>query len=154
MTDFELYGTVDAIVCLLDSINYITRKNDLERLLKLVRNYLNPQGLFIFDVNSCYKLEKILGNNVFFNVEDDITYIWDNKYDKRNSICEFDLTFFVKNDDMYRRYDEMHTEKAYSFEELTVLIGQSGMQFIKAYDGLSLSPPKDKSERIFFVCRK
>ncbi|MGI6777811.1 MAG: class I SAM-dependent DNA methyltransferase [Acetivibrionales bacterium] len=155
MTGFELYGTVDAIVCLLDSFNYITRKSDLKKMLKLVRNYLNPDGLFIFDVNSLYKIRDILGNNVFFSVEDDITYIWDNKYKNDNSICEFDLTFFVKDgSNLYRRYDEIHRERAYSVEELTVLIGQSGMQLLNVYDDLSFLPPNDKSERIFFVCRK
>jgi len=154
MTRFELYGTVDAAVCLMDSINYITGKSDLKRMFKLVKNYLNPDGLFIFDINSVYKFENILSDNVYYDVGDDIAYIWQNSYDKKRRICEFDLTFFVKEKDYYQRYDEVHKERAYSIDEMKNLIETSGMKLLKTYEGLSFSPPDEKSERIFFVCRK
>jgi len=154
MTDFELYGTVDAVVCLLDSLNYIVLKRDLKKTFKLVRNYLNPGGLFIFDINSCYKLEKILGNNVFYSVEEDVSYIWQNRYDKRKKTCEFDLTFFVKQGGRYERHDECHTERAFSVKEIKSVISNSGMDLLGVYDGLSFRKPAQKSERIFFVCRK
>lgn len=154
MTRFELYGTVDAVVCLMDSVNYITSKRDLKRMFKLVQNYLNPHGLFIFDINSAYKLEKVLADNVFYDVGEDIAYIWQNNYDRRSRICEFDLTFFVKEGEHYERYDEIHRERAYLSEEIMELIDASGLKLLDMYDQLSFSPPKDESERIFFVCRK
>jgi len=154
MTGFELYGTVDAAVCLMDSINYITGKRDLKRMFKLVKNYLNPDGLFIFDINSVYKFENILSDNVYYDVGDDIAYIWQNSYDKKRRICEFDLTFFVREKDCYRRYDEVHKERAYSIDEMKNLIEASGMKLLKTYADLSFSPPGEKSERIFFVCQK
>ncbi|NLD49455.1 MAG: class I SAM-dependent methyltransferase, partial [Clostridiaceae bacterium] len=95
MTNFELYGTVDCIVCLLDSINYVLYKKDLKRLLKLVHNYLNHGGLFIFDINTPYKFENVFMENVYYDISDEITYIWQNNFDKRKRICEFDLTFFI-----------------------------------------------------------
>ena len=154
MSNFELYGTVDAVVCLLDSINYITGKRNIKRLFRLVHNYLNPGGLFIFDVNSCYKFENILADNVFYGIDDDLTYIWQNSYDKKRRICEFDLTFFIKENEFYRRYDELHYERAYSIEEIRGLISYSGMELVNMYDNLSFLPPKANSERIFTVCRK
>jgi SAM-dependent methyltransferase len=154
MSRFELYGTVDAAVCLLDSVNYITGKRDVKRLFKLVSNYVNPGGIFIFDINSPYKFEKVLGNNVFYSVDDSITYIWQNSYDKRRKICEFDLTFFIEENGYYKRCDEFHVERAYSPEDITKFIRYSGMKLLAMYDDLSLKPPKKSSERIFVVCRK
>jgi len=154
MSCFELYGTVDAIVCLMDSINYITDKRDLRRLFKLVVNYLNPGGLFIFDINSVYKFEKVLGNNVFYSIDDEITYIWQNKYDRKSKICEFDLTFFIKDGEVYNRYDELHYERAYSIDEFSKIISASGLKLRGIYNSLTFRPPAEKSERIFFVCKK
>lgn len=154
MTRFELYGTVDAIVCLMDSINYVTDKRGIKRLFKLVENYLNPGGLFIFDINSSYKIKNILGNNTFYSVEDDIAYIWENRYDEKKKICTFDLTFFVREKGFYNRYDEIHYERAYSIDELKEMVINSGMDMLSVYDGFNFSEVNKNSERIFFVCRK
>lgn len=154
MTDFELYGTVDVVVCLLDSINYILYKNDLKRLLKRVHNYLNPGGLFIFDINTPYKFQNILKGNVFYDISDEITYIWQNYYDAKKKICEFDLTFFIKESDIYNRYDEIHYERCYAIDEISQIIEKSGLDLLKKYDDLRFCPPYQKSERVFFVCRK
>lgn len=154
MTDFELYGTVDVILCLMDSVNYIINKNGLKKLFKLVWNYLNPGGLFIFDINTRYKLGDVLGNNVFYDVSDDITYIWQNSFNKKTSLCEFDLTFFVKDGDKYNRYEELHTERAYFVPELKDMIMASRLELLGIYDDKSFKVPSKKSQRTFFVCRK
>ena len=154
MTEFELYGTVDAVICMMDSVNYVVNKNKLKKLFRLVNNYLNPGGLFIFDVNSPYKLEKVLGNNTFYLVEDSIAYIWKNSYDSKKKTCEFDLTFFLKKDDYYRKYEETHYERAYTVQELRELIFPSGLKLLRVFDDLKFRGPGAKSKRIFFVCRK
>jgi len=151
---FELYGTVDAFVCLLDSINYITYKNELKRAFRLVNNYLNPGGMFIFDINSKYKFENILANNVYYQVSDDVTYIWQNNYDKKSNICCFDLTFFVRQGEMYRRFDEIHYERAYDEKELTGMIAGSGLKLCAVYDEMRFVKPSWNSERIFYICKK
>ena len=154
MTDFELYGTVDAIVCLIDSINYITYKKDLKRLFKLARNYLNPGGLFIFDINSEYKLEEVLGSNVYQRVEEDIAYIWQNSYDRAHRLCRFDLTIFAGRGRSCARFDEIHYERAYSTEEMEKLIADSGLRLCSVFGELSTRKPGKKCERIFFVSEK
>lgn len=154
MTAFELYGTVDAVICLMDSVNYITAKNDLKRMFKLVHNYLNPNGLFIFDINTTFKFEKTFSRNVFYDINEEITYIWQNNYDKKRKICEFDLTFFVKQDNSYIRHDEIHEERAYSISELTELLQCSGLKLVNIFDELGFLPQSQRSERVFFVCRK
>jgi 2-polyprenyl-3-methyl-5-hydroxy-6-metoxy-1,4-benzoquinol methylase len=155
ITEFELYGTVDGALCLMDTLNYITDKRKLRKFFKLVANYLNPGGLFIFDINSEYKLENVLGNNVLYEVGKEITYIWENNYNKFKRLCEFDLTFFVENQSKYDRFEELHYERAYSIIELKTLISNTkGMELLEIYDQFSFRRPKGESERIFFVCRK
>lgn len=154
MRIFELYGTVDAIVCLMDSMNYITRKRDAEKVLRLVNNYLNPGGVFIFDVNSQYKFENILANDVFYSVEEDISYIWQNSYDRTRKLCRFDLTFFAKSGKQYERFDETHYERAFSVDELKSLIEASGLELCGVFGEFGFRFPGKRSERIFFVCRK
>lgn len=154
MSGFELYGTVDAIVSLVDSVNYITQKSRLINMFKLVKNYLNPSGVFIFDINSVYKFEEILDNNVFYSIDDDISYIWENKYNRKNKLCEFNLTFFIKEGELYRKFEEVHYEKAYSVEELSEIIRNTGLEITGIYGGLNFQRPGEKSERLFFVCKK
>jgi len=154
MTTFELYGTVDAITCLMDSVNYVTYKNDLKRLFKLVNNYLNPGGLFIFDINSQYKFENVFSNNVFCENDPEVSYIWQNSFDKTSRLCRFDLTFFVREGQLYRRFDETHIERAYSNFELIEMLSSAGLRKISIYDAFTFRKPSEKSERMFFVCCK
>ncbi|MBQ8541551.1 MAG: class I SAM-dependent methyltransferase [Clostridia bacterium] len=154
MTQFELYGTVATVVSTLDCINYITDKEALLKVFKLVNNYLDPKGLFIFDINSEYKLEHILGDNTYVSDDEDIFYSWQNNYDKESKICTFDLTFFEKDEDVYYRYDETHYERAYSVDEITELLTKAGLEVVAVYDNLSFNAPNEKSERIFFVARE
>jgi SAM-dependent methyltransferase len=154
MTSFELYGTVATVVSTLDCVNYITDEKALLEVFKLVNNYLDPKGLFIFDINSEYKLEHILGDNTYVSDDEDIFYSWQNSYDKEKKICTFDLTFFEKDEDVYYRYDETHYERAYSIEEIKGLLEKAGMEVVGVFDNLSFNAPVDKSERIFFVARE
>ena len=154
MTDFELYGTVNTVISTLDCVNYITDEDALLKVFKLVNNYLDPKGLFIFDINSAYKLEHILGNNTYVSDDEDIFYSWQNSYDKKKKICTFDLTFFEKDEDVYYRYDETHYERAYSVDEITTLLTTAGLEVVGVYDNLTFNPPNEKSERIFFVARE
>ncbi|MGI6083895.1 MAG: class I SAM-dependent DNA methyltransferase [Acetivibrionales bacterium] len=155
MRNFELYGTVDAIICLLDSINYITSLNDLKKIFSLANNYLNPGGLFIFDVNSPYKLSNILGNQVFYEVDEDISWIWQNTYNSKSRIATFDLTFFVKREDgLYERFDETHKERAFSSGEITEALDFSGLKLLGMFGNLSFNEPAHNEERIFYIARK
>lgn len=154
MTSFELYGTVDAITCLMDSVNYVTYKSDLKRLFKLVANYLNPKGLFVFDINSPYKFENILSSNVFCETDKEASYIWQNSFDKARRLCRFDLAFFVREGECYRRFDEVHYERSYAKEELTVMLAAAGLEPCSIYGEFTFKKPLDKCERLFFVCKK
>ncbi|NLM11807.1 MAG: class I SAM-dependent methyltransferase [Clostridiaceae bacterium] len=152
MRSFELYGTVDAVVCTMDSLNYIIEICDLKSVFALVKIYLNPGGLFIFDMNTQYKFENILGDNIFYEIGEDITYIWQNIYNRDTRICTFDLTFFVKESgQLYKRLEEEQKQKAWSVNEVKAALDESGLKLIKVFDEYTLNPPSEKSERCFFI---
>ena len=152
MTDFELYGTVDAIICILDGVNYVTDKRKLRRMFKWVENYLNPEGIFIFDINSEYKLKNVIGNNTFIRSEDDIFYSWENELE--NDRVHFYLTFFNREGDKYERFEEIHTERIYKTDEIKEIIESSGMKILGVFPEYKFTEVSKKDERIFFVARK
>ncbi|MDR2903407.1 MAG: class I SAM-dependent methyltransferase [Clostridiales bacterium] len=155
MRAFELFGTVDAAVCICDGMNYLTEDGDLLTVLKLMRNYLNPGGYFIFDLNTQYKFSEILSENSFSEIRENEAYIWENYYDAAKKINEYRATFFVKSKNgRYERFDEVHYERAYAIEEVTETIAAAGLTLAAVYDNLTFDPPRVESERVFFVVRR
>lgn len=155
MTEFELYGTVDVILSLCDSINYITEYADLVNVFKQVNKYLEPDGLFIFDINTEYKFKHILGDNTFADTEENAAYIWQNFYDENEKINEYYVNFFIKNNDnTYERTEECHYERAYSIEEIKNALSEAGLIFEHSYNAFSFDAPKEDSERIYIVARE
>lgn len=156
MREFELYGTVDSIICICDSINYILKENELLNIFKLVNNYLEPNGLFIFDVNTIYKFENILAENNFCETNENCAYIWENFYNNEKMINEFYMNFFIRdeNSNLYERFEECHYERAYSINTLKNLIKKSGLELIGVYDEITMEFPTEESERIYFVSKE
>nr|WP_317358460.1 class I SAM-dependent methyltransferase [uncultured Tyzzerella sp.] len=153
MRDFELYGTVDCIISMCDSINYILEENELLQVFKWVNNYLEPKGLFIFDINTIYKFENILGDNSFSQTNENSAYTLENYFDNNEMINEFYTNFFIEDEKtgLYHRFEEIHYEKAYSIEKIKELIKKSGLNLLGVYDELTFDEPKEDSQRVFFV---
>lgn len=153
MTEFELYGTVDVILCLLDSVNYVTDKKKLQKMFKLAHNYLEFGGLFVFDINSAYKLKNIIGENTFIRETEDIYSVWENE--QHSDYVKFCLNFFVKDDnDKYERFYEEHKEKIYQVDEVLSMLRKAGFKDIKVLGENSFNAPSEKEERIYFVAKK
>ncbi len=154
MREFELYGTVDAVLCMTDSLNYITDYDDLAAVFKLVKNYLNPGAPFIFDMNSHYKLSEIIADNTFTFDNDKVYYVWENEYDESEHTAHFYLTFFVQDESgAYRRFDENHTQKAYTKDEVIDALMSAGFEDINVYDGYSFDVASEESERLVYTAR-
>jgi len=152
MTNFELYGTVDAIVCCFDSVNYITCLRELKRCFKLCKNYLNPGGLLIFDINTPCKFEKTLADNTFIFDFEDIFCAWENNYNGKTN--EFHLTFFEKFGKTYERFEETHVQRCYKIEEIKNIFAGLKMPLNGCYNEFSFSKPTKTSERVFFIYEK
>lgn len=158
MRDFELYGTVGAVTCCLDSINYLTEDGDLEECFATVHNYLDPDGLFFFDVNTPYKFEHIYGDNSYiFDEETDDRLIfcgWQNYYDSETRLCDFDLSVFTEDrDGRYRREDESHTERCYTLEELASALHRTGFELIAVHGDIGGTVPQSDCERWYIIAR-
>ena len=156
MREFELYGTVRAVVSVCDCVNYITEEKDLEQVFRLVNNYLDPEGIFIFDFNTEYKYREILGEQTIAEDREDCSFIWDNYYYEDEGMNEYELTLFIKeqDSDLYRKYQEMHYQKAYTLDAIRELVEWSGLEFVTAYDAYTREAPTETSERICVVARE
>ena len=157
MREFELYGTVRVVISVCDSVNYITEPEELQEVFRLVNNYLDPKGVFIFDFNTRYKYEEILGDRTIAENREECSFIWDNYYYEDEKINEYDLSLFIETDKdsgLYRKYEETHYQRAYTLEEMKELIRKSGLEFVTAYDAFSKNAPMDTSERIYVIARE
>ena len=157
MREFELYGTVRAAVSICDSMNYITNEEDLLQVFKLVNNYLDPKGIFIFDLNTIYKYKHLLGDATIAENREDCSFIWDNYYDRLKKINEYELTLFVQSEDdpdLYRKYHEEHFQKAYTLERIKTMLEDAGMKYLGAFDNYSEKAPMYNSERICVIAQE
>lgn len=160
MRDFELYGTVDATVCCLDSINYLCGDGDLDACLACIHLYLAPGGLLIFDVNSPYKFEHVYGNNAYVledlapDGERNVFCGWQNEYDKETGLCRFYLSLFAEGEDgRYDRSDEEQVERCYSEEALRAALDHAGFDLCGIFGGFDFAPPAPTAERWHIVAR-
>ena len=156
MREFELYGTVRAIVCVCDSMNYILEEEEVLGILtSAARNYLDYGGLFIFDLNTEYKYKEILGEQTIAENREESSFIWENYYDEDSHINEYNLTLFIKeHGDHYRKYEETHYQRSYSLDTIRKLAEMSGLELLHIYDAFTHEEPKADSERVYVVLRR
>jgi len=155
MDELDLYGTVDACVCCLDSINYVTDPKKLQKAFRRVHLFLMPGGTFLFDINSPAKLEGLDGQ-VFLDETEDAYCVWRAEWSKRSRICSYFMDIFQldRETGLWDRGEELHRERAWSVEELTDMLRLAGFRDIKTYGQLKMHPPSPDEERIFFTARK
>ena len=159
MREFELYGTVGAITCCLDSLNYLTGDGELDKVFSLVHNYLDPDGLFLFDINTPHKFENVYGNNTYVYEEEDCGgnsfCVWQNCFDKETSLCDFRLNVFEKDEEssLYVRRDEEQCERCYSKDEIISTLQKNKLELIGIYSDFEFTSASDNDERWYFVAR-
>ena len=150
--ELNLNDTFSLITCCLDSSNYILEKESFKKYLLGVYDLLKDDGLFIFDINSYYKLTSVLGNNIYNYDSDDVVYIWENYLE--NDIVDMNLTFFVKEGQVYRRFDEHHAERAYKEEYIESILKEIGFRIVKKMDNYEDRLVGNNTERICYVVKK
>ncbi len=164
MREFELFGTVAAVVSICDSMNYITDKEDLKKVFQLVNNYLDTRGVFIFDLNTVHKYRDILGETTIAENRENASFIWENYYDQESMINQYDITIYNKVEleledekeqtSLYERMEESHYQRAYELNDIIQLIQEAGMEYVTAYDALTRNAPNELSERIYVIARE
>ena len=155
MRAFELYGTVRAIVSICDSMNYLMEYEELVEVFRLANNYLDPGGVFIFDLNTIYKYRDTMGETTIAENREEGSFIWENYYDEEEQVNEYDLTLFIREEDgRYQKYEETHFQRAYDLDEVKQAIAEAGMEFVAMYDAFTKDAPKPDSERVYVIARE
>lgn len=154
MREFELYGTVAAAVSICDSMNYILEYDELVQVFKLVNNYLDPSGIFIFDLNTIYKYEN-MGDTVIAENRDEGSFIWENSYFSDTKLNQYDLTIFAKDEDnRYTKFEETHIQRGYTLDEIKGALSDAGMEFVTSYSAFTKEPVKGNEDRIYIIARE
>lgn len=165
MREFELYGTVRAIVSICDSMNYLTTEAELKQVFRLVNNYLDPDGIFIFDMNTLHKYRDVIGEATIAENREDCSFIWENFFDCETNINQYDVTIFKKVDwepeeeedageaanPLFERLTETHFQKAYELETVFRLLREAGMEVLAAFEVGTHQPVTEQTERMYIV---
>lgn len=155
MTELDMFGTIDVTICALDSLNHLPSLDAIRKTISRVSLFCEPNGLFIFDVNTPYKHRNILGNNTFVYDMEDVYCVWQNTYTAENDRVDICLDFFEKQQDgSYKRYDESFSEIAFDDDIMVKLLAENGMEVVGKYDYDTTDPVRADSEKIVYVARK
>ncbi len=157
MRELELIEKQDAIVSVCDSINYMITDEDIRETFKHVHGALKKDGLFIFDFNTIYKYETVIGDTTIAENREDCSFIWENYYNPEDNINEYDVTFFTRiseDDEIFSRFMETHVQRGYNLEQMKKFAQEAGFIFVRAIDEETMDVPREESERIYLVLRK
>ena len=155
MCALELPRPVDALVCACDGVNYLTDDDRLNAFFKRAYDAIRPGGALAFDISSAYKLSHVLGDNFFGEERDDVAYLWSNSFDEQVQTVTMDLTFFVKEKGgLYRRFTEVHVQKAHEAEHIAGLLKDNGFIDVKVFGDKTFDPPKPDEQRVHLLARK
>jgi len=155
MREFELFGTVEAIVSVCDCMNYLKDKMDLYTVFKLAENYLEYRGAFIFDMITPHRYRDIMADNTFAENRDDCSFIWENFFDEDTKKNQYDLTLYLQDEDgRYDRIEEQHIQYAFEIDEVVKLLKEAKFEDIEVIDEATGKTVTDNTERAVFVARK
>lgn len=152
MEDLDLYGTVDVCLCCLDSINYVTDPDTLQKAFERVHLFLEPKtGLFVFDVNTPEKFARIDGN-AYVREDEDVFCVWQAAVE--DGLCAYQFDIFEHDGEAWTRAQETHEERVYPLEQLAAMLARAGFSEIKTYGDQSFSPVRGGEDRVYFTARK
>lgn len=160
MREFELYGTAGTFVSVGDSVNYLTSDADMVKLFKRINTFLFPRGIFVFDFKTLYLYRDVIGDRTIAEDRDDCSFIWDNWFDPKTNINEYDLSLFIRDadsdgeDNVFRKFREVHEQRGYTLEEMKHYVKEADLEWVTEMDSDTMGPVTAKSERILCVVRE
>ena len=160
MREFELYGTAGTFVSVGDSVNYLTSDADMVKLFKRINTFLFPRGIFVFDFKTLYHYRDVIGDRTIAEDRDDCSFIWDNWFDPKTNINEYDLSLFIRDagsdgeDNVFRKFREVHEQRGYTLEEMKHYVKEADLEWVTEMDSDTMGPVTAKSERILCVVRE
>lgn len=154
LTDFEIDSEVDGVLCLCDTLNYLIQDGELERAMTRIAAALKPGAACVFDMHTQARLLE-MDESVYADEADEVAYIWQSEFDETRRICTMYLTLFTAmGEDLYRRHEEVHAERAYSEDEVRQALTTAGLDLMGRYAELSELPPSVDEGRVFYVARR
>lgn len=158
MEDLDLFGTINAAVCTLDSINHVTDEETVREIFRRVSLFMEDKGIFLFDVNTPYKHKEVLGDNTFIYDMEEVYCVWQNTTDE-NLLTKVSLDIFEKDteaeeDDVWYRYSEDFCERGYDLELLKKMLTENKFEVLAVYEEMTKEPVKSDTQRAVFVAKK
>lgn len=154
MTELDLYGTINAAVCSLDGINHLLKPVDVKKTFAGVSLFTEKGGVFVFDINTPYKHENILGNNTFVYEKDDVYLVWQNSYRRKSRTVDISLDIFIRENGVYNRNSESFSERAYNIDDICAWLEEAGFSVTGVYDDMTFDAPGDESQRVYISAVK
>jgi 2-polyprenyl-3-methyl-5-hydroxy-6-metoxy-1,4-benzoquinol methylase len=154
MQDLHLGRRFDLVICLFDSINYMTDPSDLQLTFSRVHDHLQPGGLFIFDINTEAAFEMDLFSQSNLSLSRNIQYNWRAHYNRSTRICEVDMRFLVKECGRRREFRERHVQRCYTLDEITLALQRAGLHCLACLEAYTMRTARKQSDRVYFVVRK
>lgn len=155
MTELDLYGTVKAALCCLDSFNYLIEDGELEKVFALLHNYIEPDGILFFDVNTPCKFREVYGDNCYVLEDKSVFCSWENGFDPDTHLCTFHLNFFEKQKSgLWKRTTETQTERCYETDYIKSLLTSNGFEILEHLGDLSGKPADESDHRHYYLCKR
>lgn len=154
MTELDLYGTINAAVCSLDGINHLLTPISVKKAFSAVSLFTEKGGVFVFDVNTPYKHESVLGNNTFVYEKDDVYLVWQNSYRRKSRTVDINLDIFTCENGTYSRSSESFSERAYNIDDICRYLEETGFSVTGIYDDMTFDAPCEKSQRVYISAIK
>ena len=154
MEETDLYGTVRSVVCSLDSINHLSDVDTVRKTFDTLKNFVDDKGIMVFDVNTLYKHQNVLGNNTFVYDEKNVFCVWQNHLLQDERTVNINLDFFCKNGELYERFNENFNETAFTDEEITSAVESAGFRVLERLADMTENKPDDTTERVYYVVRR
>ena len=153
MRSFNLGFSADAAICSFDCVNYLLKATDVEAAFFRAHENIEKGGLFIFDVATPYKYRNVLSGNSFVFENENVFMTWENYFNEKSGICDFYLTFFVREGELYRREEEQQRQRSYSLKTIRKALKSAGFTVLCECADVDFSPLSEESERCFFICK-
>ena len=155
MQELDLYGSVDACVCALDSVNHLPDFSAVKAAFSRVSLFLAPGGVFVFDTNTRHKHKNILADNAFVYKSGKVVCLWQNAYHPQNDRVDISLDFFTPQEDgLYQRETQQFSERVYTHWQLRRALSNAGLNLLAVYEENTLRTPGKQAERVVYLARK
>lgn len=153
MQRLRLPESVDLVVCLLDSLNYLTDPKECRETFRRVSNSLPSGGVFFFDINTPQKL-KSLDGQVFLDENPESYCVWRAEFDTAENCCYYGIDLFRRVGLLWQRSFEQHCEYAYDPEALCSWLKNVGFAEVQLFGDLRAEAPRPDEQRIYFFATK